>query len=188
MDDTPYRAYPCRWVMLGSFMLVNLVMQALWIGFLAMLFMIIFIPLSIPASWAIDRYGLRKSTCLGAALMALFAILRAFAGPSYALALAGTVGISVAQPFLLNSWTKMASHWFGESERATAVGLVTLANLLGIAVGMLASPSLVAAREGPPREAASGPSSSWEAFSAQWPYQRSRTGPASASCGCSSGF
>jgi MFS family permease len=165
MGDTTYRVYPYRWAVLGSFMLVNLVMQALWIdfspimrdaaayykvselaiGFLAMLFMIIFLPLSIPASWAIDRFGFRRSTGLGALLMAAFAIVRALAGPSYALAIVGTAGLAIAQPLLLNAWTKVAAHWFAEGERATAVGLITLANLLGIAVGMLASPALSAA-------------------------------------------
>jgi MFS family permease len=165
MDDTAYRVYPYRWAVLGSFMFVNLVMQALWIdfspimrdaaayygvsefaiGLLAMLFMIVFVPLSIPASWAIDRFGFRKAAGLGSVLMAAFAIIRAAGGPSYAVALVGTAGIAVAQPLLLNAWTKVAAHWFAEGERATAVGLVTLANLLGIAVGMLASPALAAA-------------------------------------------
>ena len=148
MGDTTYRVYPYRWAVLASFMLVNLVMQALWIdfspimkeaasyygvselaiGLLAMLFMIIFLPLSIPASWAIDRFGFRKSAGLGALMMAAFAVLRAIAGPSYALTIVGTVGIAMAQPLFLNAWTKVAAHWFAESERATAVGLVTLAN------------------------------------------------------------
>jgi MFS family permease len=165
MDDVTYRAYPYRWAVLGSFMLVNLVMQVLWIdfspimrdasayygvtelaiGFLAMLFMAVFLPLSIPVSWIIDRFGFRKATGFGVILMTVFALARALAGPSFALVLAGTAGIAVAQPFLLNSWTKVAAHWFPEGERATAVGLVTLANLLGIATGMLASPALAAA-------------------------------------------
>jgi MFS family permease len=165
MGDTTYRVYPYRWAVLGSFMLVNLVMQSLWIdfspimrdassfygvsqmavGFLAMLFMIIFLPLSIPAAWAIDRFGFRMATGFGALIMALFALLRALAGPSYLLALLATAGLAVAQPLLLNAWTKVAAHWFAEDERATAVGLVTLANLLGIAVGMIASPALAAA-------------------------------------------
>ncbi len=165
MDNAKYRAYPYRWAVLGSFMLVNLVMQALWIdfspimrdaaayygvtqlaiGFLAMLFMIIFLPLSVPASWIIDRFGFRKSTGIGAALMAAFALARALAGPSYALVVVGTAGLAIAQPFLLNSWTKVAAHWFPEGERATAVGMITLANLLGIAAGMLAGPALAAA-------------------------------------------
>ncbi len=165
MAVAKYRVYPYRWAVLASFMLVNLVMQALWIdfspimrdaaayfkvselaiGFLAMLFMIIFLPLSIPASWAIDRFGFRKATGLGAILMAAFAVVRSLAGPSYALAIVGTAGLAVAQPLLLNAWTKVAAHWFAEGERATAVGLITLSNLLGIAVGMLASPALAAA-------------------------------------------
>jgi MFS family permease len=165
MAEASYKSSPYRWVVIGSFMLVNLVMQALWIdyspilrdsaayygvsetaiGFLAMLFMIVFLPLSIPASWAIDRFGFRKSTGLGAVLMAAFALVRAAGGPSYALAIVGTLGLAIAQPLFMNAWTKVAAHWFVESERATAVGLVTLANLLGIAVGMLASPALSAA-------------------------------------------
>jgi MFS family permease len=162
MDTTTYRVYPYRWAVLGSFMLVNLMIQALWIdfspimrdsasfygvselaiGFLAMLFMIVYLPMSIPVSWAIDRFGFRKTTGLGAGLMAAFALVRAIAGPSYALVLVGTVGLSIAQPFLMNAWTKVAAHWFSEGERATAVGLITLSTLLGIAGGMLASPAL----------------------------------------------
>ena len=33
MDDTTYRVYPYRWAVLASFMLVNLMIQALWIDF-----------------------------------------------------------------------------------------------------------------------------------------------------------
>jgi len=162
VGDTTYRVYPYRWAVLGSFMLVNLVIQALWIdfapvihdaasfygaselaiGFLAMLFMIIYLPMSIPASWAIDRFGFRKATGLGTILMAIFALVRALAGPSYVLAIIGTAGLAIAQPFLMNAWTKVAAHWFAEGERATAVGLITLSSLLGIAGGMLASPAL----------------------------------------------
>jgi MFS family permease len=164
MAEKTFRTYPYRWAVLGSFMLVNLVMQALWIdfspvlrdatayfgvsamaiGFFSMLFMIIFVPASIPASWAIDRFGIRKATGLGAGMMAAFAILRALAGRNYALALAGTTGIALAQPLILNAWTKVAARWFAEGERTTAVGLITLANVLGIAAGMVASPALAA--------------------------------------------
>lgn len=162
MDDTTYRVYPYRWAVLGSFMLVNFMIQALWIDFspvataattyygvskdaidlLGELFMIIYLPMSIPVSWSIDRFGFRKTTGLGAILMAIFALTRALAGPSFALAVIGTVGLSIAQPFLMNAWTKVAAHWFAEGERATAVGLVTLSTLLGIAVGIHVSGTL----------------------------------------------
>jgi cyanate permease len=57
--------------------------------------------------------------------------------------LAATVGIAIGQPFLMNAWTKVPAKWFSIDERATAVGLVTLANLVGTALGMLLTPILM---------------------------------------------
>jgi len=53
-----------------------------------------------------------------------------------------TIGMSAAQPVFLNSWTKVSALWFPSNERATAVGLLTLANLLGAALGQVLSPIL----------------------------------------------
>jgi len=54
-----------------------------------------------------------------------------------------TIGIAVAQPFLLNAWTTIPAKWFPVKSRATAVGLVTLANLIGTALGMVLTPVLI---------------------------------------------
>jgi len=158
-----YRVYGYRWVVLAVFMLVNLTMQMLWIayapitsmastyygvselwiGLLAMSFMIAFIPLSLPASWLIDTRGFRTAVGLGVVLMGVFGIARGLAGSNYALVLLSTVGIAIAQPFLLNSWTTVSANWFPAGQRATAVGLITLANLVGTAIGMVLTPLLV---------------------------------------------
>ena len=155
-----FKLYGYRWVVLGVFMFINLTIQMLWItyapitgpaaafygvtdlqiGFLAMSFMIAFIPLSIPVSWIIDTFGFRVAVSIGAVLMGIFGLLRGFAGANYSLVLWSTVGIAVAQPFLLNAWTKVPANWFAIEERATAVGLVTLANLVGTALGMVLTP------------------------------------------------
>jgi MFS family permease len=74
--------------------------------------------------------------------MGVFAILRGLAGSNYTLVLIGSIGIAIGQPFLMNAWTKVPANWFAIDERATAVGLVTLANLLGTALGMLLTPIL----------------------------------------------
>ena len=157
------KLYGYRWVVLGVFMFINLTIQMLWItyapitgvaaayygvtdlqiGFLAMTFMIAFIPLSIPASWVIDTYGYRIAVGIGAALMGIFGLLRGFAGANYSLVLWSTVGIAVAQPFLLNAWTTVPAKWFPVQGRATAVGMVTLANLVGTALGMVLTPVLI---------------------------------------------
>jgi MFS family permease len=162
MKDQSFRVYGYRWVVLAVFMLINLTMQMLWItyapitgpaakfygvsdlqiGFLAMSFMITFIPLSFPASWVIDTYGFRKAVSIGAVLMGIFSLLRGLAGANYALVLLGSIGIAIGQPFLMNAWTKVPANWFSIDERATAVGLVTLSNLVGTALGMVLTPIL----------------------------------------------
>lgn len=163
MNDKSYRLYGYRWIVLGAFMFINLTIQMLWIayapitgpaarfygvsdlqiGFLAMVFMIAFIPLSIPVSWMIDTYGFKPAVSLGAVLMGVFGVVRGIAGSNYTLVMLSTIGIAAAQPFLLNAWTKVPANWFSIDERATAVGLVTLANLVGIALGMALTPALI---------------------------------------------
>jgi MFS family permease len=98
--------------------------------------------LSIPVSWVIDRYGFRLAVSIGAVLMGVFGVARGLAGANYGLVLASTIGIAIGQPFLMNAWTKVPAKWFSIDERATAVGLVTLANLLGTALSMLLTPIL----------------------------------------------
>jgi MFS family permease len=157
-----YRVYGYRWVVLAVFMLINLAIQMLWIayapitgpaasfygvtdlkiGLLAMTFMIAYIPLSIPVSWVIDTFGFRRAVSIGAVLMGVMGVVRGLAGANYTLVLWSTIGIAIAQPFLLNAWTKVPANWFSVNERATAVGLVILANLIGTALGMVLTPIL----------------------------------------------
>jgi MFS family permease len=164
MKDQTFRVYGYRWVVLAVFMLINITIQMLWItyapitgpaaifygvhdsqiGLLAMTFMITYVPLAIPASWVIDTYGFRKAVGIGAILMGIFAIFRGLAGANYGLVLVSTIGIAIGQPFLMNSWTKVPANWFSMNERATAVGLVTLANLVGTMVGFGLTPVLTA--------------------------------------------
>ncbi len=159
---TQYKIYPYRWVVLAVFMFVNITIQTLWIsyapitgpaahfygvtdlqiGLLSMAFMIAFIPLSIPVSWAIDTYGFKPTVSIGAVMMGVFGILRGLAGANYTLVLWSTFGIAASQPFLLNTWTKVPANWFAMEERATAVGIVTLGSLVGTALGMVVTPIL----------------------------------------------
>ncbi|MGD2077633.1 MAG: MFS transporter, partial [Chloroflexota bacterium] len=142
MAEAEFRLYRYRWIVLAVFMFINLTIQVLWagysaitgpaaafygvsdlaIGLLAMVFMIAFIPLSLPVSWAIDTYGFRKAVSLGAVLMGVFGLTRGLAGDNYALVLLSSIGIAIAQPFLLNAWTTVPAKWFSIESRATAVG------------------------------------------------------------------
>ncbi len=163
MTDKGYRVYGYRWVVLAVFMFINLTIQVLWISYAPVLvpaakfygatdtqigllaitsWLVAYMVLSLPVSWAIDTYGFHITVGFGAILMAVFGVLRGFAG-NYTQVLWTTVGIAIAQPFLLNAWTKFAAHWFALEDRATMVGLVTLASLLGVAVGEAVPPILL---------------------------------------------
>jgi MFS family permease len=162
MEQTSFKIYGYRWVVLLAFMLVVVVNQLLWItfapitssaaqyygvsdlsiGLLSMSFMIVYIVISIPASWAIDTYGIRVAVGIGAALTGVFGLLRGLWAADYTLVLISQIGIAIGQPFILNAITKVAARWFPIQERATASGLGSLAMYLGIVVGLALTPYL----------------------------------------------
>jgi len=157
------RVYGYRWVVLAAFMAVNLTIQTLWIsyapisskaasyygvsetavGTLAMTFMLAYLPVSFVASSLIQDRGFRVAAGFGALLAGASGVARGLVGPHYELALLATVGAAIAQPFLLNAWTTLSAQWFPKSQRATAVSLITLSNLVGVGVGMALTPTLV---------------------------------------------
>jgi len=160
MQATTYKVYRYRWVVLMAFMFVVIMNQLLWItyapitssaagyyqvsdlsiGLLSMCFMIVYILVSLPASWVIDTYGMRTAVGIGAVLTGVFGLMRGMAGANYTLALLAQIGIAVGQPFILNSITKIAAKWFPVNERATASGLGTLGMYAGIFVGIAMTP------------------------------------------------
>jgi len=163
MQKTEFRVYGYRWIMLSVFMLAIAVNQLMWItfapitsdatvyygvsdlkiGILSMCFMIVYLFVSIPASWIIDTYGIRVGVGIGVIFTALFGLMRGLVGVDYNLLLISQIGIAIGQPFLLNSITKVAARWFPISERATASGLGTLSMYVGILAGMSLTPFLV---------------------------------------------
>ena len=157
-----YKIYGYRWVVLLAFMLIAAVNQLMWItfapitgsaaayfgvsdlsiGLLSLSFMVVYILVSIPASWMIDTYGIRAAVGLGAALTGIFGLLRGILAPNYTLVLLAQIGIAIGQPFILNAVTTVAARWFPIEERATAAGLGSLAIYLGILVALVLTPYL----------------------------------------------
>ena len=162
MKTTSFKVYKYRWVMLVVYMLIVAVNQLLWItfapvtsdavryyhvsdiqiGILSMSFMIVFIVMSVPASWIIDKYGIKTGVGIGALFTGAFGLMRGLVGDDYNLVLVAQTGIAIGQPFLLNAITKLAARWFPMEERATAAGLGTLAMYIGILIAMILTPLL----------------------------------------------
>ena len=116
---------------------------ALQIDLLSLSFMIIFLVMCIPASFVIDTRGIRIGVGTGALLTAAFSITKGVFAHDFALVLASQVGLAIAQPFIINASTKVAVQWFPVHERATAVGIATLSQFVGIIVAMVATPMLI---------------------------------------------
>ncbi|MCJ7583450.1 MAG: MFS transporter [Anaerolineales bacterium] len=162
MEQDNFKVYSYRWIVLLAFMFVVAVNQLLWItfasitgdaakfygvsdlsiGLLSMSFMIVYILVSIPASWAIDTYGLRVAVGIGAALTGIFGLMRGLVAANYTMVLVAQIGIAIGQPFILNAVTTVAARWFPVRERATASGLGSLAIYLGILLGLVLTPYL----------------------------------------------
>jgi MFS family permease len=163
MTQSNFKVYRIRWFMLSIYMLLVASNQLLWItfapitgdatkyygvsdlriGILSMCFMIVYVVVSIPASWIIDKYGIRIGVGIGALFTGVFGLFRGFAGNNYNLLLITQIGIAVGQPFILNAITKLSARWFPIEERATAAGLGTLAMYIGILAGMTLTPYLI---------------------------------------------
>jgi cyanate permease len=164
MEHTEIRVYGYRWVVLLAFMLIIAANQFLWINFapitndaaafygvsdlsiglLSMCFMIVYIFVSIPASWAIDTYGIKVAVGIGAVLTGGFGLMRGLVAQEYAWVLIAQIGIATGQPFILNAITTVAARWFPVQERATAAGLGSLAMYLGILLGVALTPYVTA--------------------------------------------
>lgn len=162
------KIYPYRWIVLAVYLLIAAMIQLLWatffsittaawhyygftdaakgesaISLLSLIFMMGMITLSIPSLASFEKWGFKKAVGFGALLMGLCGMCRGFFGSSYTIVLITTIGLAIAQPFILNAPGLVAGKWFPENERATANGVGLLANYLGIAMGLLIPPMLL---------------------------------------------
>jgi MFS family permease len=159
---------PYRWIILSAFMFITMTVEIQWlthaaverpaelfykgqfdpasflnIDFLAMLYMILFLLLSFPASYIIDTFGIKTALRTGAAIAGISALCKALFAASFAGVVITQIGLAIAQPFILNAVTALTVRWFPLEERGLAAGLSALAQYIGIIIAMLVTPMLV---------------------------------------------
>jgi MFS family permease len=157
------KVYGYRWVVLAVYALVTAVIEIQWltfapvareartfynvsalqIDFLSLLFLGVFVVACIPASFVLDTYGIRIGIGIGAVLTGVFGLFKGFFGDSYTMVVLAQIMLAIGQPFIINAATKVAGLWFPIHERATAVGIATLAQFLGIIFVMIMTPILL---------------------------------------------
>jgi len=168
MEVNGIKVYSYRWVILALYFLITMIIEIQWltfasiasaaqeyynasalqIDFLSMIYMIVFIVLSIPASYIIDTYGLKKGLVIGAILTGGFSLMKALFADSYLIVAIAQTGLAMAQPFILNAVTKVGAKWFPKNERATVAGIGSLAQYVGIIIALAITPLLITQFEG----------------------------------------
>lgn len=165
-STTSYPRY--RFVILGVFMLITVAIQIQWlthasvarpaeiyyagqfdpasffnIDFLAMIYMLVFLVMSFPASYIIDSFGVKAGLYTGSILLGFFSILKALFAQNFMMVAIAQTGLAVAQPFILNAVTAVTARWFPLEERGMAAGLLALSMYVGIIIAMLLTPVIV---------------------------------------------
>ncbi|MGW8314979.1 MAG: MFS transporter [Bacteroidales bacterium] len=173
LNGSDYPRY--RYVVLIVFMLVTVAIEIQWlthaavarpaavfykgqfdpasfmnIDFLAMVYMLVFLLISFPASYIIDTYGIRTGLFTGAVLLGSFSVLKFILARSFTGMVISQTGLAVAQPFILNAVTAVTARWFPLRQRGMAAGLLALAQYIGIVVAMLLTPALVGSKPAEP--------------------------------------
>jgi len=158
-----YKSYRYRWVVLAVYMYISALTQLYWLNFAAidtfveerfsitassvmwftLVFPLVQVLLSMPAGMVIDKKGFKYGVGIGALFTGVFAMLRLVNTDSFTILLISQIGIAIGQPFVLNGITKLVVTWVPQKEEATAVGLGSLALLVGMMVGLGATPALV---------------------------------------------
>ncbi len=161
--EAAYQVYRQRWAVLASFCLVFFTTQLLWIefatipqtvafaygpfadqGLIALLTIegpLVSAVLSFPCGAVIDKWGWKKPVGVTAASLAVIGVLRAFA-PDLVALLLSQIAITTVGLFTFDAISKMTTQWFPFSEGATAQGIGTLSNFLGLMVPLFLSPVL----------------------------------------------
>ena len=150
-----------KWIVLACFALAAGMSQLLWLNFapilsqiealyhipesqaslLILVFPLIYVLLSVHAGSLTDHKGYRYTLMLGTFLMAIFSCLRIYTA-SFAVMLVAQIGIAIAQPYVVNSISKLVMDWFEKEHEAMATGLGTMGMFIGMALGMAITPPL----------------------------------------------
>lgn len=115
------------------------------VDFLSMVYQVVYIPLIFPATWMLDKTGLRLTVIAGCLLNVVGALVKCFAvQPNlFWLLFLGQTICGIAQIFVLGIPARLAAVWFGIDEVSTATAIGVFGNQVGVALGFVIPPQVV---------------------------------------------
>ncbi|CAL8097037.1 unnamed protein product [Orchesella dallaii] len=161
----PCRVYAYRWVVLALFVVYSMSNAFQWIQFsiitgiivqfygvseemvdmTSMIYMITYIPLIFPATFLLEKKGLRLAVIIGSFGTALGSWIKVFATQPdlFYVAFIGHTVVAISQTFILGIPPLLAALWFGPDQVSTATSIGVFGNQLGVAAGFLLPTLLV---------------------------------------------
>ncbi|XP_046742854.1 uncharacterized MFS-type transporter C09D4.1-like [Diprion similis] len=159
------RVYARRWLMITIFILYAIAVIGQWlqysiisniiaryydvslvaVNWTSLVFLVIYIPMVFPASYVIDRLGLRWTMIVGCALVTSGSWIKVFsASPDrFYVTFIGQAVISSAQVFVISVPGRLAANWFGPHEISTATAIGLFGCQIGIGITFLLPPNIV---------------------------------------------
>ncbi|XP_037827907.1 feline leukemia virus subgroup C receptor-related protein 2 [Lucilia sericata] len=122
-----------------------------WIDWTSMIYMILYIPLIFPGSWFLDKMGLRITALVGVFGTCIGAWIKVFSvGPDlFFVGFFGQSIVALSQVCILSLPARLAAVWFGPDQVSSACSVGVFGNQLGVALGFVLPPMLVANSDDP---------------------------------------
>eukprot|EP00095_Tigriopus_kingsejongensis_P011237 maker-scaffold414_size178625-snap-gene-0.29 protein:Tk11237 transcript:maker-scaffold414_size178625-snap-gene-0.29-mRNA-1 annotation:"mfs-type transporter" len=156
---------PLRWLILALFVLystsnafqwtqlviiTNILEKYYQVGTLAVswtsiIYMVTYIPLIFPASWFLQKKGLRWSVILGSLGTCLGSWIKVLATgrEQFVILFTGQTIVAISQIFILGIPAQLAATWFPANQVSSACAIGVFGNQLGVALGFVAPVLLV---------------------------------------------
>ncbi|KAL1396194.1 hypothetical protein pipiens_001252 [Culex pipiens pipiens] len=145
-----FKMYKRRWLVLAIFVMysasnalqwiqysiiANIVQRyynisSTWVDWTSMIFMILYIPLIFPASWILDKLGLRIAAISGVLGTCLGAWIKCFSVQPdlFWVGFIGQSIVAASQVFILSLPAKVAAVWFGPDQVSSACSIGVFGN------------------------------------------------------------
>jgi len=168
-EETEYKVYPLRWVILVLFVLYSSSNAFQWtqlviitsilekyygvstltVYWTSMIFMVTYIPLIVPASWLLDKKGLRLGVLLGALGTCIGSWIKVASTNEdlFYLTFLGQTVVAISQIFVLGVPAQLAATWFPASQVSSATAVGVFGNQLGVALGFVIPAAVVRDQE-----------------------------------------
>lgn len=169
------RAYRWRWVILLSLFLLILSVQSQWltvapvgrvanafyadqvrlryatpVDLLSLIYLVVFVIASVPASFFLHRLGIRRTVWLASGTIIFGSLTKWLYLSDFRFVLFGQLILALGQTLVLVSITEIVARWFPVRERGMAVGLSSAAQYTSLALVMILSPFFVVTQSGDP--------------------------------------